>query len=184
MNRQLGDDDRGALLTLARHSIEAAVRRAGAPACDGQAVFDRHAGAFVTLTRGEVLRGCVGRVEPHRLGDVISHCAVAAALEDPRFPPVSPLDLAGIAIAISVLSAPMAVEDPALVAVGRHGVIVEQGGRRGLLLPQVAIEWGWTRDELLSHTCRKAGLAPDAWRAGARIFTFEAEVFHESPLGG
>ena len=184
MTSLLGDGDRGALLALARLALEAAVQRADAPGCDGQAVFERHAGAFVTLTSGEALRGCVGRVEPQRLGDVIRHCAAAAALQDPRFPPVCVQDLPGIAIEISVLSPPVAIDDPALVEVGRHGVIVEQGRRRGLLLPQVGTEWGWTRDELLFHACRKAGLPADAWRADARIFTFEAEVFHEPPARG
>jgi uncharacterized protein len=179
MTTRLLAADRVVLLALARRAVEAAVRRTGAPASVGMPVFDYEAGAFVTLTAGVALRGCIGSIVPARLGDVIVHCAAAAALEDPRFPPLLVDDLSSIAIAISVLSPCTRIEDPALVEVGRHGLIVERGRNRGLLLPQVATEWGWSRDEFLSQTCRKAGLPSDAWRVGAQLFTFEAEIFGE-----
>ena len=107
------------------------------------------------------------------------HCAGAAALEDPRFPPVRPDELARIDVEVSVLTPPARIADPGRIEVGRHGLVVTRGAHRGLLLPQVALEWGWTREEFLAHTCRKAGLPLDAWREGAQVFAFEAEIFGE-----
>lgn len=175
----LGDDDRAALLSLARRALHAAVCRAQAPATAGALVFDRRAGAFVTLRLAAALRGCIGIVEPQRLGDVVVHCAGAAATDDPRFPRVVEPQVDHVRIEVSVLTPLAPLEDPAALEVGRHGLVVADGPRRGLLLPQVASEWGWSREDLLAQTCRKAGLPPDAWRSGAQLFTFEAEIFGE-----
>ena len=105
--------------------------------------------------------------------------ARAAAREDPRFGPVHLTEVPDLAIDISVLTPAHRVEDVGGIEVGVHGLIVEQGGQRGLLLPQVPVEWGWDRDEFLNQTCVKAGLPPDAWRRGADIYAFTAEVFGE-----
>jgi AmmeMemoRadiSam system protein A len=174
----LPDDDRAALVVLARDAVTCAVLGGPAPAPPHRAVFNQVGGAFVTLTiRGE-LRGCIGQVEPRDpLGAVIVHCAAAAALEDPRFPPVSPIELPSLSIEVSVLTPAEEVLDLERIEVGRHGLIVSHNGCRGLLLPQVATEYGWSREQFLVQTCRKAGLAKDAWRRGARIYCFEAEVF-------
>lgn len=172
-------DERTTLLALARQALVAAVRRGPPPAAVGPGVFDHHAGAFVTLRSAGDLRGCIGQVEPQRLADLVVHCAGAAALQDPRFPPVVDMELARIHIELSVLSPLTLLADPSGLEPGRHGLVISSAGRQGLLLPQVAIEWGWTRDEFLRQTCLKAGLGADAWQQGAQLFTFEAEIFGE-----
>jgi hypothetical protein len=107
--------------------------------------------------------------------------AVAAAAEDPRFDPVAPGELPGLVFEISALTVPEPLPDPAAIEIGRHGLIASRGGRKGLLLPQVAPEWGWGREEFLSHTCLKAGLPADAWRhPGTLLEWFEAEVWSEA----
>ena len=179
MTSRWSTEQRTTLLALARQALEAAVRRAPPPAAVGAEVFDEQAGAFVTLRSGGELRGCIGQIEPHRLADLVVHCAGAAALEDPRFPPVAEVELLRIHIELSVLTPLTLLADPELLEPGRHGLVVLCQGQRGLLLPQVATEWGWTSEELLRQTCLKAGLAADAWRTGAQLFTFEAEIFGE-----
>jgi AmmeMemoRadiSam system protein A len=172
-----------ALVRLARASVEAAVRGEPPPSVPDAGIFETHAGAFVSLHRLGDLRGCIGQPEPQgRLGAIVIHCAGAAALEDPRFRPVRPDELPTLDIEVSVLTPAVPVTDPAAIVVGRDGLIVSQGRRRGLLLPQVATEWGWTRDEFLAHTCRKAGLSADAWRHGADVFAFQAEIFNEADV--
>lgn len=139
-----------------------------------------YAGAFVTLRKAGALRGCIGQIEPSDpLGAVVVHCAAAAALEDPRFPPVTDQELPLLSVEVSVLTPLRAVADVDEIEVGRHGLVVARGGRRGLLLPQVAVEWKWSRDEFLAQTCRKAGLPADAWQHGASIFVFETQVYDE-----
>ena len=172
--------DRPIILHLARTAVEAAVHGRSAPPVPDYRVFGIRAGAFVTLTTAGDLRGCIGRAEPRdALGTVIVECAKAAALQDPRFHPVAPHELELLAIEVSILTPPVRVEDPASIEPGRHGLIVARDGRRGLLLPQVAAEWGWTRETFLAQTCRKAGLPLDAWHTGADIFAFEAEILSE-----
>jgi AmmeMemoRadiSam system protein A len=145
-------------------------------------------GAFVTLLAQGVLRGCIGHIAADRaLGEVVRDMTVAAARDDPRFPPVAPDELPRLALEISVLSEPVALPppvDPGRIVVGRHGVIVRRGRRLGLLLPQVAREHRWRAEAFLAAACRKAGLVPQAWREpGTSVFTFEADVFGE-PHGG
>jgi uncharacterized protein len=170
-----------ALLLLARRAHEAAVAGGRLPPALGSPVLDERAGAFVTLESKGELRGCIGRIEPGRLGDVIVHCAGAAALEDPRFPRVVPDELPQIAIELSVLTPLERLEDPTALQPGVHGLLVACDGRRGVLLPQVAVEWGWSAEEFLRQTCLKARLPAMAWREGAQLFTFEAEIFGEHP---
>ena len=143
----------------------------------------------MTLTEagsGE-LRGCIGHIAADLpLGEVVGRMAVAAGLEDPRFPPVTPEELAGLRIEISVLTEPVRLlrADPAAVVPGRDGLIVQAGSRQGLLLPQVALEYGWDAEAFLAATCRKAGLPANAWRApGVAVFTFQAEIFAEASDG-
>jgi uncharacterized protein len=176
----LSDADRAALLALARAVIESrlGVRRVAEP--DHRPVFDRPGGVFVTVYIARELRGCVGLPEAGQTLDrAIQYCARAAAFGDPRFPPITPADLTGLSLEISLLTPLEPCADPALIEVGRHGLTVELGGAKGLLLPQVAIERGWTREQFLDHTCLKAGLPRDAWRHGARLQSFEAVVFGE-----
>ena len=139
------------------------------------------AGAFVTLHKGDDLRGCIGML--HGEGELyrtVQHCALSAALEDNRFDPVLQEDIPGLTIEISVLSAFECVTDINLIEVGKHGLIISLRGARGLLLPQVATKYHWDRETFLAQTCRKAGLPAQAWRQPeAKIEIFEAQVFSE-----
>jgi AmmeMemoRadiSam system protein A len=137
---------------------------------------------FVTWKRDGRLRGCIGSVEPVRpLWADVEENAVHALLEDPRFDPATAGELPLLGLEISVLTPFVPIADPLRdVTVGVHGVLVERGRSRGLLLPQVPVEWGWDVPAFLAHSCRKAGLPEDAWRDGrTRISTFTAEVFGE-----
>jgi AmmeMemoRadiSam system protein A len=176
-----------------RRELLAVARRAIVEATEGDSSFrslrrsdtksaeDNARGAFVTLYLRGQLRGCVGQIEGvGALADVIARCAAAAALEDPRFPPVKPDEVTEIEIEISLLS-PLEPMVPAQIEIGRHGLVVERGSRRGLLLPQVPVErrWQWLR--FVEETCVKAGLARDAWKDPAtRTFAFTTEVFTEA----
>lgn len=173
--------DRRALLSAARQAIAAHLVHASRPALafDGP-LCEAVAGVFVTLRRAEELRGCIGDPAGGPLAETVMLCAVAAASSDPRFDAVTLAELPSIEIEISVLGPIEAIDDPLSIEIGRDGLIVERGRRRGLLLPQVALEWGWDREAFLAHTCLKAGLQADAWRQDAQVFRFEAEVFGES----
>lgn len=177
----LTTDEQKSLLRLARQTLTCHLAHGGPPDLVRLADPQAHSGAFVTLTVGGDLRGCIGYPgAPQPLDQVVSECAIAAATEDPRFPAVAGDELQDVSIEISVLTPIVKVADVSEIEVGRHGLVIEQGGRRGLLLPQVASEYGWDRETFLSHTCLKAGLPSGAWRTGARISRFEAEVFSEA----
>jgi AmmeMemoRadiSam system protein A len=167
-----------AVVSLARRAIEADLLGGPPPRAGDDERLAAPGAAFVTVKVGGELRGCIGRTDrTDALAAVVARCARAAAFEDPRFDPIAPSDLPGLQVQVSVLSDPVPLADVAALDVGRHGLIVARGRRRGLLLPQVAVEHGWTPVEFLAHTCRKAGLPDDAWREGADLFVFEAEVF-------
>ena len=169
------------LLALAREAITSKVSGGHLPQpAEIDEAFCQLQGAFVTLTKQGSLRGCIGYPEPiYPLYQSIIHGAASAALQDPRFSPVTPAELTAIEIEISVLSV-LAPTKPEAVVVGTHGLVVEKGRLRGLLLPQVPLEWGWDREEFLNYTCRKAGLPAEAWRTGASLYSFTAEVFSEA----
>jgi AmmeMemoRadiSam system protein A len=181
----LHEDRRQALLRRARIAIARAIgaefAAAGDPIPNPRSDDDVRAGAFVTLRiRGE-LRGCIGYPDPEfPLVEVIERCAVSAAVSDPRFPALTIAEWRDVDLEISVLGPIEPVVDIADILVGRHGLMVESGRRRGLLLPQVALEWSWNATEFASQTCVKAGLPRDAWQKGATLFRFEAEVFGEA----
>jgi AmmeMemoRadiSam system protein A len=174
---------RSLLLKLARQALEAELsgRRLHEPV-DLDEELQRPAGAFVTLreTANGDLRGCVGFIEPRLpLWRTVQEAAVGAALHDSRFPRVALRELASLSVQISVLSA-LAPIAPDAVEVGVHGLVIRKGGRSGLLLPQVAPEHGWDREELLEHTCLKAGLPRETWRQpGCEMLAFTAEYFGE-----
>jgi len=176
----IGPDDRQRLLRLAREALEARVRKAPPPLVEHGGALDWPCGAFVTIHYRGDLRGCLGRVDVNApLADTVAHLAGVVSDSDPRFDPVSARELPDISLEISVLTPEEEVRSIDQIEIGRHGLIIEQGHRRGLLLPQVATEHGWNRETFLDHTCRKASLPPDAWRRGARILIFEAQVFGE-----
>jgi AmmeMemoRadiSam system protein A len=175
------DTDRKILLTLARDALTAHVKGSSPTRVDERpGLLGQPAGAFVTLHVNADLRGCIGHVEANEpLGQVIARCAVAAGTSDPRFPPISAQELPRLSIELSILGPLEPVTDIAEIEIGTHGLVVEQGWHRGLLLPQVATEWKWEPEIFLAETCRKAGLPRDAWKTGAKIWKFEAEVFGE-----
>ena len=177
----INDIDRAALLTMARQAIETHLGAPPSPAPVPSAALQLPAGAFVTLHHHGSLRGCIGHVEAdERLVDVVTRCAVAAAISDPRFPAVGAAELRDLEVEISVLGPLEPITEPGEVEIGRHGVVVEQGWRRGLLLPQVAAERDWDAVTFLQQSCYKAGLPGDAWQRGARVWRFTADVFAES----
>lgn len=176
----LSEAERRALIELARRAVEARVGGAAPPRTAIE--LPAASGVFVTLKARGALRGCLGTLQPTRdLGRAVVRCAADAAAEDLRFPAVTPAELSDLVVEVSVLG-PLEPIDPAqpdAITIGRHGLVAEQGSRRGLLLPQVATEGGWTVEQFLRQTCVKAGLAPEAWQHGARICRFDAEVFGE-----
>jgi AmmeMemoRadiSam system protein A len=176
----LDESQRKILLGIARRALEGYIGAEKIPSeVEVRGKLAAPGAAFVTLTKNGRLRGCIGYTEAVApLFKVVQECAVAAATEDPRFPPVSPMELPSLRIEISVLT-PMFPIRPEEVEVGRHGLMVAQGRMRGLLLPQVPVEWGWDRETFLDQTCVKAGLPPSAWRHGATLRAFTAEVFGE-----
>lgn len=184
----LNDESRKHLLTRARAAIAHAIGAApeipvSDPIPTPQSLIpgDLRAGAFVTLRVLGQLRGCIGYPEPALpLIEVVERCAVSAAISDPRFPAVTASEWTRIELELSVLGPIEAVRDISEIEPGKHGLIVELGHRRGLLLPQVATEWKWDAAEFASQTCTKAGLPKDAWQKGAKLYRFEAEIFGES----
>ncbi len=140
-------------------------------------------GAFVTLTKEGKLRGCIGIPSPiSPLYKTVQECAISAATVDSRFPPLLTSELAEIEIEISVLSPLELVKDFEKIEIGVHGLVISHMGKRGLLLPQVAAERDWDREEFLQQSCRKAGLPLDAWNEGAKVEWFTAFVFREGEL--
>jgi uncharacterized protein len=181
----LTDEQRRSLVSLARRSVVARV--SGDPSTAASLPdLPQAPGVFVTLKIAGELRGCLGTLAPIAdLAGEVARCAADAASTDARFPPVTEADLPSLTLEVSVLG-PLEPIDPradGALTIGLHGLVVEQGRRRGLLLPQVATEREWSAEEFLRQTCRKAGLAPDAWQHGADVYRFAAEVFGEVPEG-
>ncbi len=181
----LTDEERGQLLDLARRSVAARVASRTLPAMASVAL-PQASGVFVTLKLRGQLRGCLGTLESgNDLAADVVRCAADAASQDPRFPAVTATELAHLTLEISVLAPLEPVEPDALrgpsrddvLTIGVHGLVVEFGPRRGLLLPQVATEWDWSPEQFLRQTCVKAGLPPEAWEREALVFRFTAEVF-------
>lgn len=171
--------ERALLLNLAHQSIEATLAGRYLDLTSPSGHLNECRGAFTTLHLHDHLRGCIGYVFPTQsLYRTVAESARAAAFDDPRFEAVTLDETPALKIEISVLS-PLRPIAPEEVVIGKHGLVVSQGSRRGLLLPQVPVEWEWDRETFLSQTCLKAGLAPDAWLHGAELQGFVAEVFGE-----
>jgi AmmeMemoRadiSam system protein A len=172
-------EERAFLLALAHRAIAAKLDGSELDTTPPGPHLAELRGAFTTLHLERQLRGCVGYVQPmYPLCRTIAETAVAAAFFDSRFYPVTAAEAPQLKIEISVLS-PLFPVTPEAVEVGRHGLVISRGKRRGLLLPQVPAEHGWDRNTFLEQTCRKAGLPLDAWQHGATIEAFVAEVFSE-----
>lgn len=153
----------------------------------GPTGYGSKSGVFVTITDSRGLRGCIGYAEPVMpLYEALRLAAVAAATEDPRFDPLRPEDLDTVRFEVTVLDEPALIragtpqEYISAITPGRDGLIVRRGGASGLLLPQVAAEYGWSAHEFLENACRKAGLDPDSWmQAGTDVYRFGGHVFAE-----
>lgn len=179
----LGPAEREALLALAKAAIEQ--RLFGGDALDRarralppSTALEAARGVFVTLKTVD-LRGCIGHLEGDRpLRENVERCALASAFEDPRFDPLDAREWPRVRLSISALTVPVPVAGPGAIEIGRHGVVLDKGGRRAVFLPQVAPEQGWDVPSLLAHLARKAGLPAEGWK-DARLAVFEAEVFGE-----
>lgn len=179
----LGPDEKREILRIARATVSEFL-------CAGRIPPGRphrrsllaNAGAFVTLRTGDELRGCIGtQSEDSPLYRAVQEMAVAAATRDPRFPPLRPEEIDRIVIEVSVLGDRIVIRDPREIEIGIHGLAISCRGQRGLLLPQVASESGWSAEEFLSRLCGKAQLPTDAWRAPeATVERFTAQVFCET----
>ena len=179
----LTDEQRRALLDLARASVLARVTGAASTVASSLA-FPHASGVFVTIKRGGELRGCLGTLECRlALGDEVIRCAADSATHDPRFPPVIAGELGELSIEVSVLG-PLELLQPvdvSAISIGVHGLVVQHGEQRGVLLPQVAAERAWTAEEFLHQTCVKARLPRGAWQRGASVYVFVADVFGDGP---
>ncbi|MDO5837070.1 MAG: TIGR00296 family protein [Methanobacterium sp.] len=185
MNEEEGDF----LVKLARKSIQKYLQEGKiiSVPLDVNPILMEERGAFVTLHRKGDLRGCIGYPEPVKpLARAVAEVAVSAATQDPRFPPVTLAELDEIQVEVSVLTKPELIEikKPSQylekIELGRDGLIIEMGIYRGLLLPQVPVEWNWDIEEFLANTCMKAGLSPDCWlQEGVKIYSFQSQIFEE-----
>lgn len=195
---QLNDEQGAFLVRLARKAIteylKSGVRVKPPPDTPGK--LKERCGVFVTLNKleagGKALRGCIGYPEPVLpLVEATIDSAINAAVGDPRFPPVRLEEMDDIVVEVSVLTPPQPVEVkkpqeyPSRIRIGVDGIIIERGLYKGLLLPQVPVEWGWNSEEFLSQACLKAGLPPDAWLIpGTKIYRFQALIFEEKTPSG
>jgi AmmeMemoRadiSam system protein A len=182
---ELNKEEQKWVLELAENTVKAVVSRESVPEpVNVPEIAKKKRGAFVTLEKNEQLRGCIGYVLPiYPLYKTIIDVATSAALRDPRFPPVNENELKDITVEVSVLTVPKTITNPNQIEVGKHGIIIKRGYSQGLLLPQVATEYGWDRETFLEHTCLKAGLPTDSWKdKGTEIQIFSAQVFNRETL--
>jgi len=191
---QLTDSDGERLVKMARAIVTEFLKNKNKMKLDSEFedAFSANAGVFVTLNHQSNLRGCIGYVLPDKkLFNALEDASIAAATEDPRFPPVNYKELDQITFEVTVLTPPQEIEVsdtteyPSKIKVGRDGLIVKAGFNSGLLLPQVPTEYGWNEEEFLGHTCEKAGLAKDFWKKKeTKVLKFEGIVFKEQTPGG
>lgn len=179
MSTPLTHDEKRQLLSLAREAITSQI--SGCPANPLTSMPDnllQEFGCFVTIKVDDKLRGCIGNLISNKpLYLLVQEMAVAAATNDPRFYPMKKNDLDNFDLEISVLSSLHRINNIEDIQVGVHGIYLEKDSHRGVLLPQVAIEYGWDRTVFLNQTCIKAGLPSNGWNEGADIYIFSAEVF-------
>jgi AmmeMemoRadiSam system protein A len=176
----LTSEEKGLLLQIARDVIEARCRGEKVPEPQANSpTLNEFWGAFVTLHQDGKLRGCIGHIRGEKpLVKTVAEMAAAAAFHDPRFPPVTKAELDTLEYEISVLTPLRRISDVAEIEVGTHGIYMKSDSCAGLLLPQVATEWGWDRKTFLERTCIKAGLPEDAWKdKKTEIYIFSADVF-------
>lgn len=178
----LSKTDATHLLKIARDAIIHQIKNEDySPTPREEKALNQHSGCFVTITQNDHLRGCIGNFQSQQpLYLEVATMAVAAASQDPRFPPMGPDELANFNLEITVLSPLQKIEDINQIEVGTHGIYIIKGLNRGVLLPQVATEYGWDRETFLRQTCAKAGLIDNAWQqSDTEIYIFSGQIFHE-----
>ena len=186
----MNDEERQLVLKTARYSLSYRLDNHKYPplekikeqfSLDDHSVFFKNCGCFTTLKKSHLLRGCIGFVHPtYSLLENIVRSAILAGTEDHRFPSVTKEELSSLQFEFSILSPMEKVEDPSLIRPGTHGLFIKQGIREGVLLPQVASEYGWDRETFLRHICKKASLPENAWpEKECHLYCFTAEVFSE-----
>ena len=184
---ELSMEEKKRLLQIARQTISKHLKNGKTERKQADtAALAAPCGAFVTIHKKAMLRGCIGTfVSDRPLVDTVQEMAISASTKDPRFAPMSEDELGEVDLEISVLSPLRRISDPTEIEVGRHGIFITRGFYSGVLLPQVATEQGWDRDTFLQQTCIKAGLPTDAWKDPAtKIEIFEAQVFGENDING
>lgn len=178
---KITDKEKQIIKETAKKTVEAKARGKKTPPPPTGGVFDIKTGIFVTIKKNKILRGCIGYIKGvFPLGKAVIEMAESAGFSDPRFPPVSESELAKIDFEISVLSPLEKIElhEIEKIEVGKHGIYLKNGYSSGLLLPQVAVEYSWNRDEFLNQTCIKAGLPKEAYKSeNTEIYIFSAEIF-------
>lgn len=184
---RLTKEEKEELLTIARQTLEKYLfekKELDNISITNKRLSELHLGCFVTLKKGEKLRGCIGNFgSKDPLYKNIQKMSIASAVEDPRFQRVTDKELSSLKIEISVLYPLIKIKDISEIQVGRDGVYIVYGYYSGVLLPQVATEYAWNREEFLKHTCIKAGLPQDAWKnLPVEIYRFEADVFGEDSI--
>jgi uncharacterized protein len=185
VEKELNAKEKAALLNIARKAIETYV-------CTSknyiepreEKALNRRNGCFVSIKQGGQLRGCIGNFQSELpLFREVAEMAIASASKDPRFYPLKEEDLQDITLEISVLSPLKKSDSIDQIEIGKHGIYLEKGYYRGVLLPQVAAEYGWDRETFLSQTCLKAGLPANAWQAeDTEIYIFSAQIFSDKQL--
>ncbi len=178
----LTDQEKKTLLEIAKRAIFAKAGNKEFPKLPLDfPVLKEKRGVFVTLKKRGHLRGCIGYIKAVKpLGDTVQEMAVAAAFHDPRFPSVKGEEIRDLSFEISVLSPLQKIKSADEIEVGTHGLYIVRGYNSGLLLPQVAIEYGWDRETFLRETCYKAGLPPKAWKdKETDVFIFSADYFND-----
>lgn len=181
MHGKLSASEKRTLLKIARDAINQYVLAGKTPKIEttSQNLLNQ-VGCFVSIKANSVLRGCIGNFTSDKpLFQLVQEMAVSAATRDPRFYPMREGDLANYNLEISVLSPLRKISSVEEVEVGKHGLYIEKNFSRGVLLPQVAVDFGWDRDTFVRQTCIKAGLKPEGWKEGTDIYVFTAEVFSE-----
>jgi len=181
MSELLTRKEQKELLKIARETVIDFVTNGKVPVVSPTSPgLNLHSGCFVTIKQKGELRGCIGNfVSEQPLYQLVQEMAVSAATRDPRFYPMKAGDLDDFALDISVLSPLTKAASVDEIKVGVHGIYIVKGSYRGVLLPQVATEYDWNRDQFLQHTCIKAGLPQDAWQGECEIYIFSAQVFGE-----
>ncbi len=178
----LSDSESKTLLNIAREAIvHLLTGKKYTPPEQTESALNQCSGCFVTITQNGQLRGCIGNFQSRQpLYREVATMAVAAASQDPRFPPMTRADLDKFDLEITVLSPLERIDDINQIEVGVHGIYIIKGLNRGVLLPQVATEYGWDRETFLRQTCTKAGLIEDAWQQpDAEIYIFSGQIIHE-----